>query len=80
MKLCKMIEIYFKYDNMHTNGIINAFIFINNHVSSCIKCMLSSYIWNKEENVFFINMLRLEVERGKNINIKYLNSEFFLSR
>ena len=41
MKLCKMIEIYLKYDNMHTIGIINAIICINNHVNSCIKCMLS---------------------------------------
>ena len=31
---------YIKYDNMHTNGIINALICINNHVNSCINCML----------------------------------------
>ena len=41
MKLYKMIEIYLKYDNMHTFGIINAFICINNHVNSCINSMLS---------------------------------------
>ena len=41
MKLYKMIEIYIKYDNMHTFGIINAFICINNHVNSCINSMLS---------------------------------------
>ena len=41
MKLCKMIEIYLKYDNMHTIRIINAFICINNHVNSCINSMLS---------------------------------------
>ena len=41
MKLCKMIEIYLKYDNMYINGIINAFICIINHVNSCIKCILS---------------------------------------
>ena len=41
MKLCKMVEMYLKYDNMHTIGTINAFICINNHVNSCIKCMLS---------------------------------------
>ena len=41
MKLCRMIEMYLKYDNMHTNVIINAFICIDNHVNSCIKCMLS---------------------------------------
>ena len=36
-----MIEIYLKYDNMHTFGIINAFNCINNHVNSCINSMLS---------------------------------------
>ena len=36
-----MIEMYLKYDNMHTNGTINAFICINNHVNSCINWMLS---------------------------------------
>ena len=41
MTLHKMIEIYLKYDNMHINGTINAFIYINNHKNSCIKCMLS---------------------------------------
>ena len=41
MKLYKIIEMYLKYDNMHTIGTINAFICINNHVNSCIKCMLS---------------------------------------
>ena len=37
-----MIEIYLKYDNMHTFGIINAFNCINNHVNSCINSMLST--------------------------------------
>ena len=41
MKLHKMIEMYLKYDNMHTNGTTNAFIGINNHVNSCINCILS---------------------------------------
>ena len=41
MKLWKMIEIYLKYDNMHTIRKINAFICINNHVNSCINSMLS---------------------------------------
>ena len=40
MKLHKMIEMYLKYDNMHTNGTVNTFICINNHVNSCINCML----------------------------------------
>ena len=42
MKLFKMIEMYLKYDDMYTNVILNAFICINNHINSCIKCMLSS--------------------------------------
>ena len=41
LKLYKMIEIYLKYDNMHTIRTINAFICINNHVNSCINSMLS---------------------------------------
>ena len=41
MRLHTMIEMYLIYDNMHTNGTINAFICINNNVNSCIKCMLS---------------------------------------
>ena len=38
-----MIEIYFKYDNMYTFGIINAFNCINNHVNLCINSMLSVF-------------------------------------
>ena len=41
MKLYKLIEIYLKYDNIHTNVIINVFICINNHVNSCTNFMLS---------------------------------------
>ena len=40
-KLHIMIEMYSKYDNMHTNRIFNALNCINNHVTSCINCMLS---------------------------------------
>ena len=36
-----MIEIYLKYDNMYIIRTINAFNYINNHVNSCTKCMLS---------------------------------------
>ena len=36
-----MINIYSKYDNMHKNEIFYALICINNHVNSCINCMLS---------------------------------------
>ena len=38
-----MIEIHLKYDNMHTFGIFNVFICINNHVNSCINSMLSAH-------------------------------------
>ena len=41
MKLCKMIEIYLKYDNMNTIKTINDFICINNHVNLCLNSMLS---------------------------------------
>ena len=41
LKLHKMIDMRSKYDNMQTNGIFNASICINNHVNSCINCMLS---------------------------------------
>ena len=41
MKLHKIIEMYLKYDNMHTIGTINDFICINNHVNSFIYSMLS---------------------------------------
>ena len=41
MKLCKMIEVYLKCDNMNIIRTINAFNCINNHVNTCIKCMLS---------------------------------------
>ena len=51
MKLYKMIEIYLKYDNMHTFGVINAFICINKHVNSCIISMLS-IPWNRLEVLF----------------------------
>ena len=45
MKLYKMIEIYLKYDNMYTFGMINAFICINNHVNSSINSMLSATLF-----------------------------------
>ena len=41
LKLHKMTEMYSKYDNMYTNRIFNALNCINNHVHSCINCMLS---------------------------------------
>ena len=36
-----MIEIHSKYDNMHINVMFYALICINNHVLSCLDCMLS---------------------------------------
>ena len=30
-----MIDMHSKYDNMHTNGMFNALICINNHVIAC---------------------------------------------
>ena len=37
---------------MHTNRIINAFNCINNHVNSCIKCMLSMpSLWERMQLV-----------------------------
>ena len=41
LKLYKMIEMHSKYNNMYTNIIFNALNCINNHVNSCINCMLS---------------------------------------
>ena len=41
LKMYEMIDMHSKYDNMHNNGIIYALICINNHVNSCINCMLS---------------------------------------
>ena len=41
LKLHKMIEMYLKDDNMHTSGIFNALICINNHLNLCTNCMLS---------------------------------------
>ena len=34
LKLYKMINMHLKYDNMHTNGIFNALMCINNHINS----------------------------------------------
>ena len=42
LKLYKMIEMHSKYDNMHTNGMFNALICINNYVNLCVNCMLSN--------------------------------------
>ena len=41
LKLHEMIDMHSKYDKMHTNGIFNSLICINNHVNSYINYMLS---------------------------------------
>ena len=35
-----MIDMYSKYDNMHTNRIFNALNCVSNHINLCINCML----------------------------------------
>ena len=35
-----MIEMHSKYHNMHQNGMFYALICINNHIISCINCVL----------------------------------------
>ena len=37
----KMIDIHSKHNNMHKNGMFNALISLNNHIITCIDCMLS---------------------------------------
>ena len=36
-----MIDMHSKYDNMHKNGMINALVWINDHIITIINCMLS---------------------------------------
>ena len=36
-----MIDIFSKHDKMHKNGIFYALFCNNNHIISCINCMLS---------------------------------------
>ena len=65
MKLHTMIEIYLKYDNMHTNVIINDFICINNRVNSCTICMLLVItIISLQENVLSFYS-EVEYQRGR---------------
>ena len=44
MNLYKMIELLLKYDNMHIFVMINALIFMNNYVITCINSMLSRHM------------------------------------
>ena len=52
----EMIDMHSKYDNMHMNGMSYALIYINNHIITCINCMLSvGFDWVlKLEFLFFI--------------------------
>ena len=36
----RMIDMLSKYDNMHTNEMFYVLILINNHIITCINCML----------------------------------------
>ena len=54
MNLCKMIELYLKYDSMHTIVIINAFICINNHVIQ-VENLCYHYALDKMVHTWFWN-------------------------
>ena len=57
-----MIEIYLKYDNMHTFRVINAFICINNYVNSCIDRMLShTFVCFQLLHNFFLLNARMQI-------------------
>ena len=59
IKLHKMIEMHSKYDNMHTNRIFNALNCINNHVNSCMNCMLAvrnEFSMKSCINMFYLNI------------------------
>ena len=51
-----MVEMHSKYDNININRIFNALNDINNHVNSCINCMLSC-------NIQFFDMLETSLCR-----------------
>ena len=63
MKLNKMIEIHLKYDNIHTNIIINAFTCINDDINSSTNCMLSAD-YNVERSIARLNCHRRSSLRG----------------
>ena len=46
-----MIEIYLKYDNMYTFGMINVLNCINNYVISSINSMLSQMFINRGRTI-----------------------------
>ena len=41
-----MIDIHSQYDNMHKNGMLFAYIYINNHIVTYINYLLSA--WTKD--------------------------------
>ena len=48
---------------MHINGTINAFICINNHVNSCLNCMLSyRFVPHKYYIIFKGNYIFISVK------------------
>ena len=49
-------------DNMHTSGVIDAFICINNHVNSSMNCMLSATHFGEELRDSFVNHDNNKVE------------------
>ena len=56
MNLHKMIEIYLKSDNMHRFVMINALIYINIYVITCINSMLSDVKDKLQMDNSFFNM------------------------
>ena len=49
----EMIDMHSKYDNMHENGMFYALICINNHIVTCLNCMLfvgsnNALKWSRE--------------------------------
>ena len=81
MKLYKMIEIYLINDNMHRIRTINAFIFINNHVNSCINSMLSdiksAFLNGQLEEEVYWKQLDGYVKKGREHLVMRLKNELY---
>ena len=67
-----MIDMHSKYNNMHTSGIFNTLICINNHVNSCINYMLSVVRYNTIHGFIWINLVNSFSEEY-NDNIQLIN-------
>ena len=70
-----MIDMHFKYHNMHRNGMLDALICINNRIIACVSCMLliSNYpkritLSYPSHMVSMVDLLAISVEKLK-INI-----------